>query len=58
MDAFGEGMYKIIDKQNIIATFGGRVHKISFNDDYTEFSAIRKGDLRILKGKAIINYTL
>jgi FkbM family methyltransferase len=57
MDAFGEGNYNIIDKQNIIANFGGRIHNISFNIDYTEFSSTRKDDLQIVNGK-IINYTL
>jgi hypothetical protein len=53
MDAFGEGNYQIIDKQNIIATFGGRIHNIIFNDDYTEFTSTRKDDLQIVKGKLI-----
>ena len=53
MDAFGEGNYQIIDKQNIIANFGGRIHYISFNIDYTEFSSTRKDDLQIVKGKLI-----
>ena len=53
MDAFGEGNYKIIDKQNIIAKFGGRIHYIRFNIDYTEFSSTRKDDLQIVNGKLI-----
>ena len=53
MDAFGEGNYKIIDKQNIIAIFGGRIHNISFNIDYTEFISTRKDDLQIVNGKLI-----
>lgn len=53
MVAFGEGNYKIIDKQNIIAYFGGREHSIKFNIDYTEFSSTRKGDLQIVNGKVI-----
>ena len=57
MDAFGAGTYKIIDKQNIIANFGGRTHNISFNIDYTEFTSTRKDDLQIVNGK-VINYTL
>jgi predicted O-methyltransferase YrrM len=57
MDAFGEGNYKIIDKQNIIANFGGREHSIKFNIDYTEFSSTRIDDLQIVNGK-LINYTL
>jgi len=55
MDAFGEGNYKNIDKQNIIANFGGRIHNISFNNDYTEFISTRVGDLQIIKGKVINN---
>ena len=31
MDAYGEDNYKIIDKQNIIANFGGREYSIKFN---------------------------
>lgn len=57
MDAFGEGNYKIIDKQNIIANFGGREHSIKFNIDYTEFLSTRIDDLQIVNGK-LINYTL
>ena len=53
MDAFGEGNYKIIDKQNVIANFGGRIHNITFNIDYTEFSSTRKDDLQIVNGKVI-----
>ena len=53
IDAFGEGNYKIIDKQNIIANFGGRIHNISFNIDYTEFTSTRKDDLQIVNGKVI-----
>lgn len=55
MDAFGEGNYNIIDKQNIIANFGGRIHNISFNINYTEFSSIRKDDLQIVNGKIIVS---
>jgi lipopolysaccharide biosynthesis glycosyltransferase len=51
MDAFGKGHYQIIDKQNIIANFGGRTHYIKFNDDHTEFSSIREDDLQIVIGK-------
>ena len=53
MDAFGEGNYKIINKQNIIANFGGREHSIKFNIDYTEFSSTRIDDLQIVNGKVI-----
>ena len=53
MSAFGQGEYKIIDKDNIIAIFGGRIHKINFNNNYTEFSSIREDDLLIVTGKLI-----
>ena len=53
MDAFGEGNYQIVDKHNIIANFGGKIHNISFNNDYTEFSSTRKDDLQIVNGKLI-----
>ena len=51
MDAFGKGYYTFINKQNIIAKFGGKEHNISFNDDYTLFSSTRKDDLQIVNGK-------
>jgi len=54
MDAFGGGDYKVIDKQNIIANFGFRIHNISFNNDYTEFTSTRKDDLQIVNGKQLI----
>ena len=53
MDAFGEGTYTTTDKHNITANFGGRIHDIHFNHDYTEFTSIRKDDLYIVNGKAI-----
>ena len=53
MNAFGEGNYEIIDKQNIIANFGGRIHHIIFNNNYTEFTSTRKDDSQIVNGKII-----
>lgn len=53
MDAFGEGKYRVIDKQNIIADFGCRTHHITFNSDYTEFSSTRSGDFQIVNGALI-----
>ena len=55
MNAFGEGHYEFVDKNNIIATFGGRTHYIKFSDNYTSFSSTRKDDLQIVKG-IICNY--
>ena len=48
-----EGFYEFIDKNNIIAKFGGREHIITFNDNYTSFSSTRKDDLEIVIGKII-----
>lgn len=38
----------IIDKQNIIENFGGKIHNISFNIDNMEFSSTREGDFQII----------
>ena len=54
MDAFGEGYYEFIDKYNIIATFGGKIHNINFNDTYTYFFSVRKNDSEIVVGKLIL----
>jgi hypothetical protein len=51
MDAFGEGHYTFINKQNIIANFGGKKNNIIFNDDYTSFTSTRKRDSQIINGK-------
>ena len=55
IDAFGEGKYTIVDDYNIIAYFGDREHDIKFNDDYTKFVSIRRGDLCIVTGKLVNN---
>jgi len=52
MDAFGEGHYEIMDKQTVVAFFGGRDHTIIFNDNYTSFTSIRD-DCEIVKGCVI-----
>jgi len=54
MDAFGEGNYTFTNTHNIIANFGGRIHNISFDDDYTYFKSTRKDDLQIVIGKIIM----
>ena len=54
MDAFGKGIYIVIDTYNIIATFGGREHYIHFNNDFTSFSSKRKYDLQVVNGTIII----
>jgi protein O-GlcNAc transferase len=55
IDAFGEGKYRIVDNNNIIAYFGGREHDIKFNDDYTKFVSIRRCDLCVITGTLINN---
>jgi hypothetical protein len=50
MNAFGKGYYEVIDKYNIIAKFGCKVHYIFFNKNYTSFSSTRKNDLQIVNG--------
>jgi len=50
MDAFGNGTYEFIDNHRIIADFGGRIHDIVFNNDYTEFSSTRRDDSQIVNG--------
>jgi len=50
MNAFGTGTYEFVDKQKIIACFGGRIHDITFNEDYTEFSSTRRDDSQIING--------
>ena len=54
MNAFGEGNYKFITKYNVTALFGGRLHDIVFNDDYTSFVSTRKDDLEIVTGILIL----
>ena len=50
MDAVGEAYYTSIDKRNIIAAFGGKIHNITFYDDCTSFSSTKKDDLDIVHG--------
>lgn len=50
MSAFGEGHYITIDKYNIIANFGGRIHDITFNENYSSFTSVRDGDREIVNG--------
>ena len=45
MRAFGPGKYTFIDKYLIKCTFGGKIHLLKFNQDYSKFISIRKDDL-------------
>ena len=53
MDAFGKGMYRQYDTHLFMARFGGRMHTIVFNADFTEFTSVRKDDNEIVKGKLL-----
>jgi hypothetical protein len=53
MEAFGKGEYKIVDRENIIANFGGRIHNIIFNDNHTSFVSTRQDDLQTVYGNLI-----
>jgi hypothetical protein len=50
MDAFGKGTYLQEDTYIFQANFGGNMHTLVFNEDYTRFVSIRKGDNDIVKG--------
>ena len=53
MNAFGRGYYRLIDQYNILAFFGGKVHCIVFNNEYTSFVSTRKCDSEIVNGTII-----
>jgi uncharacterized Fe-S cluster protein YjdI len=53
MDAFGNGIYSYLDKHKINACFGGREHEITFNENYSEYTSIRKHDNECIKGNII-----
>jgi hypothetical protein len=50
MNAFGPGKYYFIDKYLIICLFGGREHLLKFNQDYSRFVSVRKGDFEVVVG--------
>ena len=53
MDAFGKGTYTIENTYTVEARFGGRIHSLVFNNDYSEFISTRKDDDYIVKGKLL-----
>ena len=53
MKAFGSGKYQKINKYIFIANFGNYDHIIKFNNDYTEFTSLRKHDNEEIKGKLL-----
>ncbi len=50
MDAFGKGTYKQLHSRTFRANFGGRIHKLVFNKDFTEFTSTRQDDNEIVIG--------
>ena len=53
MDAFGKGNYDLSEPQVVQANFGSEKHKLTFNEDYTEFTSIREKDGEVIKGTLI-----
>ena len=50
MNAFGMGKYEFIDKYLVKCYFGGREHLLKFNNDYSQFTSLRKDDFEIING--------
>ena len=50
IDAFGNGIYIFLENNKIKAYFGGNIHNITFNNNYTEFTSIRNDDNDNIKG--------
>lgn len=50
MNAFGNGNYRYINNDRIIANFGGRTHTIYFNNEFTYYISIRHDDFCIVQG--------
>lgn len=53
MDGFGSGTYMQLNNYTFQAFFGGRLHTIVFNEDYTEFVSTRKDDNQIVEGRLL-----
>lgn len=54
MNAFGLGICEIINSHDIIAEFGGRIHYIKFNQDFTAFTSIRQDDSKVVFGTILL----
>ena len=53
MVAFGSGNYSQEDPYIFQANFGGRMHTLLFNEDYTQFTSTRHGDDLIVIGNLL-----
>ncbi len=50
MKAFGPGKYYFIEIHKVKCNFGGRVHLLEFNQDYSSFTSVREEDSNEVKG--------
>lgn len=50
MKVFGQGKYHFIDKYLVKCDFGGREHLLKFNQNYSSFISIRRGDFENIFG--------
>ena len=50
MNAFGPGSYKFINNYLVKCDFGGREHLLKFNENYSRFLSVRKGDFEVVLG--------
>jgi hypothetical protein len=49
-NSFGNGNYKFKNNYIVEANFGNKEHILKFNNDYTKFTSIRKGDFEVVNG--------
>ena len=54
MNAFGTGKYLFIDKYLVKCSFGGRIHLLKFNHDYSIFISVREDDNQVVIGDLIV----
>jgi hypothetical protein len=51
MRAFGDGTFSRIDNLTVRAEFGGRVHYIHFDNEYSQFNSVREDDSEVVNGQ-------
>jgi len=50
MNAFGPGEYNFVNKYLVKCNFGSMKHLLKFNEDYSEFTSVRKSDFEVIHG--------
>ena len=55
MNAFGDGYYSYINEHTIEAHFGSRIHTITFDENYENFTSIRDRDSLKINGKLMVS---